>query len=747
MKSAADGGKGGLIPMLDGDSSKSGSPITPPVADTSAGRRAWLFAVSVIAAVAAVSCWRLLSPPIDTTTQPADDVATTAAADHNPGFVGPKACADCHARRVAEFTHTGHYRACRAVAPQEMALQAFSDKKGTLVPPVPGVRFEMTRSGNDFLETEIRSTPVGEQRTTSRIDMLLGDGLIDDACLTWEQDRLFELPVTWIHTAQQWGCSPFDPHQVGPLRRPMTPRCMECHNTWFDYVPGSQNRYRRSSFILGVTCERCHGPGREHVDWHRAHPQAKAAHGIVHPGRLPRERQIEVCTQCHSNAMKYRQPPLSYRPGRKLDDYYRTLVVDRSEEDHVANQVQRLRRSKCFQKSPSMTCITCHNPHRRSEAPAAGKPHESCMSCHKPADCGERPKLPTAVRNQCVDCHMPRYVKVNVNFSTSTEPYLPPTRRYEHRVAVHPIARQEVLLAWYRRQPDANSRKEAERLMNSLVSHWRREAAKFRGEYRFLGATAPLREALRLSPPPAVRDALRKELRETAAIDLKLTADWHLANHQISQNQLPRAAETLESILKIKPDYARVHSRLGTVYAQLGNKKRSLEHLRAVAKYDPNDGSGFAMLGWLDYLKHRPGEAIRRFRRADELEPFDERINYNWGLALLQSQRWKDAASRFRHLLEINPDHAGGNQGLAHALRKSGKPRDAVAYAERAATLSRNESADVLLTLADTYAEAGRSTDALVAIQKAIDAAERHDPRLVPSLRQRQQQLQISTTR
>ena len=79
---------------------------------------------------------------------------------------------------------------------------------------------------------------------------------------------------------------------TGDLSRATTPRCLECHSTYFEHRPGTTNEYNRHNFILGVTCERCHGPGQEHVAYHQAHPQAKAGKAVVNPSHLSRERLI-----------------------------------------------------------------------------------------------------------------------------------------------------------------------------------------------------------------------------------------------------------------------------------------------------------------------------------------------------------------------------------------------------------------------------------------------------------------------
>src|SRR5262249_8282885 len=161
--------------------------------------------------------------------------------------------------------------------------------------------------------------PSGEQRTSTRIALAYGTGNADEIYFTWHDDRLHELPAAWLHPQNRWGASPFNPYGSDDFSRETTTRCLECHNTWFEHVPGTSNQYKRDSFILGVTCERCHGPGQEHVAFHQAHPDAETGQSVVHPGHLARDRQLDICAQCHSNAIKPRTPPFSYRPGEVLD--------------------------------------------------------------------------------------------------------------------------------------------------------------------------------------------------------------------------------------------------------------------------------------------------------------------------------------------------------------------------------------------------------------------------------------------
>jgi tetratricopeptide (TPR) repeat protein len=635
---------------------------------------------------------------------------------------------------VAEFQNTRHFLACIEATPEVMPA-SFAPGEGTFVAPDTGLHFEMGRKGTDFLQTAIQTTPAGPRRTSAPIALVYGGrGVLDEVYFTWHGDRLYELPMAWLHPDQHWGVNPFYRGSTGDFSREMTPRCALCHNTWFEHVPGTANEYKRDNFILGVTCERCHGPGRDHVEFHRAHPEAETAHAVVHPGRLSRERQMDVCAQCHSNAIKRRGPPFSYRPGQPLQASFRTAVSKYPEDDHVANQVEYLRKSKCFQKSDELTCITCHNPHRPADTRAV---RGACLKCHQPKDCGEQDRLPVAVRDNCAGCHLPQRTWMNVHFHTEDDQYVPPIRRFQHRIAVHPEATKEVLLAWHRTQSDPDSRREADRLAKDLVDHWLTEAENRRREHRFLAAIGALREALRVDPAPATR----VKLKEAVTLQTKLDAELATAMAQMEHREFPEAAETLKGVLAIKPDLAMAHGKLGTIKAVLGKNEEAVEQLRAVARCDPNEPYGYNMLGWLAYLQDRPEEALDNFLRADELEPYSAEINFRMGLAQVKLNHWPEAAEHFRLVLTIDPKHVAGCKALSQVLLRQNKSEEAVRVAQRAVRLTVSKDPDALANLAEAYVGAGRSADADATAAKALEAVRTSDPSLAIQIRRRMEEI------
>src|SRR5437870_3306147 len=88
-------------------------------------RRRWavcaaLGAVTLLAAATASVCW-WRRPPLAAPSVAVEDPDPVEPAAPDPGYLGPQACAPCHAARVAEFRATSHFRACRVPQDGPMA--------------------------------------------------------------------------------------------------------------------------------------------------------------------------------------------------------------------------------------------------------------------------------------------------------------------------------------------------------------------------------------------------------------------------------------------------------------------------------------------------------------------------------------------------------------------------------------------------------------------------------------------------
>jgi hypothetical protein len=268
-----------------------------------------------------------------------------------------------------------------------------------------GLYFRMDSKPDGFYQTSMRAFPPVSPLRSERMDIVIGSGRVGQTYLYWKNDRLFELPVSYWIDPGSWVNSPGYHDGVARFDRPVVPRCLECHMSYAEQIAGQPppNRYKPASLLMGISCERCHGPARAHV---AAREKDIILGFIVNPAKLTRDRQIDVCAQCHSGSRKPLLPAFSYMPGQPLDNYLRHDPADPDTRVDVhGNQVSLLQRSRCFQNSTDLTCSTCHDVHQVQREATGFSEH--CLKCHRPEACGEFAKLREKILGSCVDCHMP----------------------------------------------------------------------------------------------------------------------------------------------------------------------------------------------------------------------------------------------------------------------------------------------------------------------------------------------------
>lgn len=365
-------------------------------------------------------------------------------------FVGDDACRSCHQQQAKTYLETGHHWATSWPSPRTVK-GSFTPDSNIMRTSNPYLHFEMTVSPAGYFQSAVEEPGEGKKITrTERIDIVAGLPRKGQSYLFWKGDQLFQLPVTyWVET-NSWVNSPSYPDGSPHFDKAIIPRCLECHASSFEWMPPPVNRYRKSSLVLGISCEKCHGPGRAHVALHTTAPGAArgaksqlppgTSEQIVNPAKLPRDRQIDVCGLCHSGNGTPIAPSLSFLPGDVLDDYID--IPYSSPEDAVdvhGNQVQLLKKSRCFQSTTTLTCNTCHDVHTTQNNAAAFSAH--CLSCHEPKQCGEHARLGDQIANNCIDCHMPLQ-ESKVLFSNTNGKHLEPKVR-NHRIGIYADAKPQ----------------------------------------------------------------------------------------------------------------------------------------------------------------------------------------------------------------------------------------------------------------------------------------------------------------
>jgi hypothetical protein len=320
--------------------------------------------------------------------------------------MGDTTCLSCHADK-ASYEGTAHRLTTRHPS-RATILGSFRTGENVLRTTNPKLYFRMDADSSGFHQTAVYGTPPDTTTRTEKVAYVGGSGRKGQSYLYWNKDRLYQMPISywkgvgWINSpgpAYNDGVANFD--------RGVAPRCFECHATWIEPVPdpSTVNRFNPTGAILGVTCERCHGAGNEHVANERSLLHAAKRVAIVNPARLSRARKIDACAQCHGGIGEPITPSFTYVTGLPLEKYlYLRPASDDAQVDVHGNQVALLARSKCF-RSSQMTCVTCHDVHRTQRDPAelSGR----CLSCHQAQSHKPVPGQTQALAGRCVSCHMP----------------------------------------------------------------------------------------------------------------------------------------------------------------------------------------------------------------------------------------------------------------------------------------------------------------------------------------------------
>jgi hypothetical protein len=317
---------------------------------------------------------------------------------------GDSTCLSCH-RDKASFEGTAHRLTMQRPSGATMAGR-FRAGENVLRTPNPDLYFRMDADSAGFTQTAVLRQGRDSTTRTERVAYVSGIRK-GQSYLYWQGNRLYQLPVSYWASLGKWINSPGYIDGSMNFDRAISPRCFECHSTYIQQVmdPGASNRYDSTGAILGITCERCHAAGQEHVARERSVLHAMKGPAIVNPARLSRQRQMDACAQCHGGLGRPIAPTFSYVAGKPLDRYLQldSLSANATVDVH-GNQVALLTRSRCYQSS-QMTCITCHDVHRTQRDPKelSGR----CLACHQEQSCKLFPKEGHALKGRCVDCHMP----------------------------------------------------------------------------------------------------------------------------------------------------------------------------------------------------------------------------------------------------------------------------------------------------------------------------------------------------
>jgi len=286
-----------------------------------------------------------------------------------------------------------------------------------------GLHYRMFRREGKFFMRQSLVDPKGRETAVDERELtrVVGSGHHSRTYLVAVGNQLFQAPMCWYTKDAVWDLCPGYEENNDHFTREIDRTCVFCHNARMERLPGKRNAYVEP-IPQGIDCERCHGPGRLHVDrWGRGEtPTGAGDPAIVNPRRLTAALRMQICFQCHLGDSKSTERVAridatleDWRPGRPIAA---AMVPFRFSETPphafgLSAQVDRMLLSRCFVESQGrLECVTCHNPHvtvyRKDRPPDFFT--SKCLGCHAKEACTApaSARLATSPPDDCVRCHM-----------------------------------------------------------------------------------------------------------------------------------------------------------------------------------------------------------------------------------------------------------------------------------------------------------------------------------------------------
>jgi predicted CXXCH cytochrome family protein len=468
-----------------------------------------------------------------------------------PAYVGNQICGACHTQIYDSYSHTAMARTSGPARPNLI--------EGAFRHEPSGIEYRVLAEGEKaYLAFEKRGDP--GMRGRRELSYYVGSSSRGRTFLFELEGLLYKSPINYYAEKKGWDMSPgYHPPREMELD-PAPLGCLFCHASRIQRpASGAPNRFGATPFLQdGVGCERCHGPGGDHV---------RKGSSLVNPAELKGERRDSVCIQCHllgeARVCRAGDTLETYRPGDRLSDHAPTFVYEDAARGALGtvSQVEALALSRCRRQSRDrMGCITCHDPHQTvPPTQRVAYYRDKCLSCHERS---------FAERHQhgspdCIGCHMPRRESADIDHTQVTD------HRLLRRAGEAPTG-----------SPAQGPRR--------LVPFGTREAAEPRelglayAQVALRGDADASQEALRLLPRALTRYPRDTEVLARLGfiyqqLDRNVLAEEMYARALQDDGALPADAQVAESAA----------TNLGVIYANKGDLKRALALWQGVFEENP----------------------------------------------------------------------------------------------------------------------------------------------------------------
>jgi len=362
-------------------------------------------------------------------------------------YVGNDACTECHTKQVKQWKRSHHDLAMQH-ANNNSVLGDFSNATFNYA----GITSKFYKNNKKFM---VRTDGPDGKLHDYEIKYTFGVEPLQQYLIELEQGRLQALTIAWDSRKKSAGGQRWfhlypdekithtdELHWTRPNFN-WNGMCAECHSTNLKKNYNNKtNTFNTSWSEINVSCEACHGPTSNHVDWAKTligrklnKSDEKKGFGFLLDEReniswllnnksstaqrsrkRKTNKEIEICAQCHS-----RRSPITnnYQPGKPFADHYMPRLLDEGmyySDGQIQDEVYvygSFLQSKMYHKG--VTCSDCHEPHSL-QLRAEG--NSVCLQCHSAEKFDSKKHHFHKEDSEgalCAECHMPprNYMQVD----------------------------------------------------------------------------------------------------------------------------------------------------------------------------------------------------------------------------------------------------------------------------------------------------------------------------------------------
>ena len=377
--------------------------------------------LAVAAVLAATMSLRIATSPRLAEARSGQAALTNNAASE---YAGSQSCQSCHTAAYKDWESALHLHMTKPIA-EATVVGNFTD----------GTRFADHGRGYEFGRKDGKpfvKIAFGERAPeTFPVEYTLGFKRYQGYMSTLPDGRMYVLPVFWHVESKRW----LDWKELAPVpdgahgvRQIWNVNCFNCHATNLSQGYNiATKKYETTWTEMGIGCEGCHGPGREHIGLMEAYkkdPTAKPPFDIktFSPRRSTPRQVFDTCAYCHGNKTNLFT---GFRAGERYEDFALPFLLSAPIPDNDLqgefwpdgrpnrfNRPQAVMQSGCFEKG-QLTCTNCHaahgspNPFSLKVNINDGRSGDAlCTQCHKTELAKHTFHEADSAGSRCINCHM-----------------------------------------------------------------------------------------------------------------------------------------------------------------------------------------------------------------------------------------------------------------------------------------------------------------------------------------------------